>query len=1349
MEAVLQSTGEVIALDAKWLLGAGGEARIYVIPPAGTLAAKVYHQPTLERAAKLAIMVENPPEDPSVTQGHVSIAWPFSLLLSADERRTTIGYVMPRVKGMHPLVEFYNPRSRRERCPLFHYRYLHRTARNLAAAVQAVHARGYVIGDVNESNILVSETALVTLVDTDSFQVRDRWRGTLFPCPVGKPEFTPPELQGVHLSEVERSQQHDLFGLAVLFFQLLMQGVHPFAGVYTGDGDPPPYEGRIRAGHFPYAVRGQVPYRPPRLAPPFHILDPGLCELFLKCFEDGHKNPAARPDAATWQRVLDRAEQALVACPANSQHLFGSHLPECPWCKCARAWRGLDPFPPRGATSEAEQQKALPPATQGEAAAAEAQEEGPAASPPASTYLAIGALVAAVAALVPGIRLVASLLALALGIAAYLLGRACDNLARIFAPCAMGLGGLMLLVFLAGAALSSMGAWPHHAQRPPPKPDTALAAKKSDGKAPPPSEETNATRELRFAEARRLAGGESPDYRAALRLLKQNLDEFPGEPKMDRELSWALLCQAHLGLLNDALGTCDVLSERYRDTLAVDEGRNALNSATWALLSSHSPLASRVRYKVIVLLGLTPDEELRDIPELPKDMAKLLEQLGDLEQRLGKELSGKTNKHPDVARLRAERGELVQKVRDMAAKSMGDILKQCSRLRDAAAEGEAADKLRELGRQLGRVASVTGNRDMLTRLPGGTELWELWCGSSVVRDMTLDGTRLLVRSQGAGSRLHCLDAETGTELWRFGDGVGGVGEAVADGGRVYVAEAGEGAEGLQQPGAFPPAGAREPVAGNGRHAVWCLDAQDGITAWEFRAEGSPRRLLAADGRVFAEFGKLHCLGAADGKEVWRTADDAKLLCVGEGRAYAFGAAKVQCLDTTDGKVAWTAGIEDHDARASALSGGRLYVMGSRGRVECLDALRGTRLWQSEAAPAGHTSSLHVRPGCIYVSDTAGSVTCLDALKGSRVWGEPSVGSAAVRFVGPVLVRATGEGVVALNPGDGAQVWSVPLGAAGQPLRLAAGGGWLYIAYDVLQCLSAAGGKRLWQAPFRETTTAMEGDDTGRLYLGSSDGKVRCYWATEAQEPPSEPEATEVKEALTAEEAETLAAFRRALEEHGTAEAQRQTEKLGALRSEAIRRARGAADVLLKRWPELQKRRQATLAQYRAGSPQVAAVEQQIDELRRAAPDVVPGRKPPEPDKKPETVPRPAPKKETAAAKDGPRPPVRYHEEKRLGVQLVELTPELAPHLDCEATEGLLVTSVAEQSPAEKAGLKQRDVILAVSGRDGRRPVRTAAQLAAELAHAEKTGLATVVLSFKREGKELGKSLRLKGATGGP
>jgi DNA-binding helix-hairpin-helix protein with protein kinase domain len=306
---------------------------VYALPQQGALVAKIYHTPTAAHARKLSAMLANPPDDPMAGQ-HISIAWPVDLL-QAVPGRAIVGFVMPRVTGVQSIIDFYNPMTRRQRCPLFNYAYLHRTAHNLAATVRAIHVRGYVIGDVNESNILVTDTALVTLVDTDSFQVPDPHTGVVYRCPVGKPEFTPPELQGKPFAQIDRAPEHDLFGLAVLLFQLLMEGTHPFAGVFQGSGDPPLLETRIAAGHFPYATRQPGLYHPSPVAPPWEVLHSTLRQLFRRCFENGHHTPSARPDAATWQQALHDAEVALVTCATNNQHRYGNHLTRCPWCERA------------------------------------------------------------------------------------------------------------------------------------------------------------------------------------------------------------------------------------------------------------------------------------------------------------------------------------------------------------------------------------------------------------------------------------------------------------------------------------------------------------------------------------------------------------------------------------------------------------------------------------------------------------------------------------------------------------------------------------------------------------------------------------------------------------------------------------------------------------------------------------------------------------------------------------------------------------------------------------------------------------------------------------------------------
>lgn len=343
-----------ISLEESLRLGVGGEGVIYRLPDNPDLAAKIYHPDKMnpERVSKLKAMLANAPDDPALEkEGHASIAWPVELVSSLNGNQDVVGFLMPRLRSARPISDLYDVTERHARFPLFSYDSLCRTASNLASAVRAIHKSGYVIGDVNELNILVTEKAMVTLVDTDSFQVTDQASGRVYRCPVGTDMFTPPELLGKNFEEINRSQEHDLFGLAVLFFQLLMEGIRPFAGIFRGVGDPPEYIECLAKGYFPYG--GHPVSDPPLLAPPFEILHPSLQDLFRRCFVDGHTDPRQRPDAETWYHALRKSEQALLTCSRNSQHYYFNHRPACPWCDRARSISaalkspGWDPFPSR------------------------------------------------------------------------------------------------------------------------------------------------------------------------------------------------------------------------------------------------------------------------------------------------------------------------------------------------------------------------------------------------------------------------------------------------------------------------------------------------------------------------------------------------------------------------------------------------------------------------------------------------------------------------------------------------------------------------------------------------------------------------------------------------------------------------------------------------------------------------------------------------------------------------------------------------------------------------------------------------------------------------------------------
>ena len=74
--------------------------------------------------------------------------------------------------------------------------------------------------------------------------------------------------------------------------------------------------------------------------------------------------------------------------------------------------------------------------------------------------------------------------------------------------------------------------------------------------------------------------------------------------------------------------------------------------------------------------------------------------------------------------------------------------------------------------------------------------------------------------------------------------------------------------------------------------------------------------------------------------------------------------------------------------------------------------------------------------------------------------------------------------------------------------------------------------------------------------------------------------------------------------------------------------------------------------------------------------------------------------------------VRYGEVRRgrLGIEMADLTPELAKKLGAGSLEGAVVAAVQPDSPAHKAGLRERDVVVALNGR----PIRNAAELRARL-----------------------------------
>jgi DNA-binding helix-hairpin-helix protein with protein kinase domain len=339
-------TEERLSFDPSSRLAEGGEGTIYAVDGTdtseGRMVAKIYHRPGADQARKLAAMIAHPPPRAQHPH-HEFLAWPTDLLCAENEERTVVGFIMPRIEAAKTLADVHNPAGRRRCLPRFTYAHVVRVAKNLSMVVAHLHEHGYVVGDLSESNVLVNEDSLVTLVDTDSFQVRDLFRGTTFRCRVGRPEVTAPELTGHTFASQIRRPEHDLFALGVLLFRLLMEGTHPFAEVSSDVGEAPSIGIRIARGGFPYG-RHSGGVTPVPGAPSFSSLTPLLRAHFVTCFRDGHRAPTARPSARAWQEAIEAAERGLVSCRENARHVYGVHLETCPWCVRTISLGGRDPF---------------------------------------------------------------------------------------------------------------------------------------------------------------------------------------------------------------------------------------------------------------------------------------------------------------------------------------------------------------------------------------------------------------------------------------------------------------------------------------------------------------------------------------------------------------------------------------------------------------------------------------------------------------------------------------------------------------------------------------------------------------------------------------------------------------------------------------------------------------------------------------------------------------------------------------------------------------------------------------------------------------------------------------------
>jgi DNA-binding helix-hairpin-helix protein with protein kinase domain len=311
-------------------LGSGGEGGVYELRDRLDVVVKLYRKPLdPEKSAKITTMAK------FANDRLLKLtAWPTEPVVSGTG--AVVGFTMAKITGHKLAFRLSSPKLRLQEFPTASWQFLIHSAANTARAFSAVHDLGHVIGDVKQENLFIGEKATVCLIDCDSYQITIN--GSRWFCEVGTPTHQPPELQNIRTYKgVVRTPNHDNFGLAVIIFQMLFMGRHPFSGRFLGTGEMP-MERAISECRFAYSSNAAATQMLPALSSVgLNGVTRDVALLFERAFSRQGSQPNGRPSPAEWVRALQDLEQRLKKCAVNPAHHFVGTLSKCPWCEIEAA----------------------------------------------------------------------------------------------------------------------------------------------------------------------------------------------------------------------------------------------------------------------------------------------------------------------------------------------------------------------------------------------------------------------------------------------------------------------------------------------------------------------------------------------------------------------------------------------------------------------------------------------------------------------------------------------------------------------------------------------------------------------------------------------------------------------------------------------------------------------------------------------------------------------------------------------------------------------------------------------------------------------------------------------------
>ena len=313
------NTQERVELEALEL-AKGGAGKIYHIVGDASRVVKIYHEDTLLKEGpiyekKIWAMLNKAPTllDP------IQLAWPLATAKDVNDR--FVGFSMPTM-DLQKTIELQNVLQDKQ-ANLFNLKSDLKSrmvlAHNLAAVVHNVHEKGHAIVDMKPTNMkFYKEEKFMALLDCDGFYIEG------FAAPQVTPEYVAPEF---YKCVISNPLEQDNFALAVIIFQLLNFGIHPYTCKSTINDGINTIEDHIRHRHYAYALSPANGISVEPIAASTHICWP---DDVRKLFDLAFGNQGiSRPSAREWLEVLDSYGPGLERCGARHFHFPGMSCGNC------------------------------------------------------------------------------------------------------------------------------------------------------------------------------------------------------------------------------------------------------------------------------------------------------------------------------------------------------------------------------------------------------------------------------------------------------------------------------------------------------------------------------------------------------------------------------------------------------------------------------------------------------------------------------------------------------------------------------------------------------------------------------------------------------------------------------------------------------------------------------------------------------------------------------------------------------------------------------------------------------------------------------------------------------------